>query len=87
MTKFFSKYNLASIILFFLIIGVSIPSTTILNSWAIHENEYVKTQKSNPIPDWIRNNAEWWADGKITEDDFLYGILQSPLKPSEFLTG
>ncbi|KFM14574.1 hypothetical protein AAA799O18_00571 [Marine Group I thaumarchaeote SCGC AAA799-O18] len=74
MTKFFSKYNLASIILFFLIIGVSIPSTTILNSWAIHENEYVKTQKSNPIPDWIRNNAEWWADGKITEDDFLYGI-------------
>jgi len=26
------------------------------------------------IPDWIRNNAGWWADGQISEDDFLNGI-------------
>ena len=26
------------------------------------------------IPDWIKNNAKWWADGMISEDDFLKGI-------------
>lgn len=26
------------------------------------------------VPDWIRNNAGWWADGLITEDDFVKGI-------------
>ena len=26
------------------------------------------------VPDWIKNNAGWWADGQITEDDFIMGI-------------
>jgi len=26
------------------------------------------------VPDWIRNNAGWWADGLISEDDFVGGI-------------
>ena len=26
------------------------------------------------VPDWIRNNAGWWSDGLITEDDFVKGI-------------
>ena len=26
------------------------------------------------VPDWIRNNAGWWADGLIGEDDFVNGI-------------
>ena len=26
------------------------------------------------IPDWIKNNAEWWSQGLITEDDFVNGI-------------
>jgi hypothetical protein len=26
------------------------------------------------IPEWVKNNAGWWAKGKITEDDFLNGI-------------
>jgi len=26
------------------------------------------------IPDWIQNNAGWWADGLISEDDFVNGI-------------
>jgi len=26
------------------------------------------------LPIWIKNNAEWWADGLITEEDFLRGI-------------
>ena len=26
------------------------------------------------LPIWIKNNAEWWADGLITEEEFLIGI-------------
>jgi len=26
------------------------------------------------VPDWIKNNAKWWADGQISEDDFVNGI-------------
>ena len=23
------------------------------------------------IPDWVKNNAEWWADNQISDDDFV----------------
>ena len=26
------------------------------------------------IPDWIRNNAKWWAEGSISDDDYLKGL-------------
>jgi len=26
------------------------------------------------IPDWLANNARWWADGLISEDEFVSGI-------------
>jgi len=26
------------------------------------------------VPDWIKNNAGWWADGMISEDDFIKGV-------------
>lgn len=26
------------------------------------------------IPEWIKNNAKWWADGMITDDDFIKGV-------------
>jgi hypothetical protein len=26
------------------------------------------------IPDWVRNNAGWWSDGSITDNDFASGI-------------
>jgi len=26
------------------------------------------------VPDWVRNNAGWWADGLISDDDFVNGI-------------
>ena len=30
--------------------------------------------RGNAIPDWVRNNAGWWADGTITDTDFFNGI-------------
>jgi len=29
---------------------------------------------SQEIPDWIKNNAGWWADGAITDGEFVSGI-------------
>jgi type VI protein secretion system component Hcp len=26
------------------------------------------------VPDWVKNNAKWWAEGQITDDDFVKGI-------------
>jgi len=28
----------------------------------------------NVIPDWIKNNAGWWADGLIDDGSFVSGI-------------
>ena len=32
------------------------------------------TSISNEIPDWVKNNAGWWASGDISESDFISGI-------------
>ena len=29
---------------------------------------------SSEIPSWIKNNAEWWADGTIDDNSFIQGI-------------
>ena len=29
---------------------------------------------NNEIPSWVKNNAGWWAEGLLSEDDFLKGI-------------
>lgn len=26
------------------------------------------------IPTWIKNNADWWADGFISDEEFILGI-------------
>lgn len=31
-------------------------------------------ESESAIPDWIKNNAGWWADGTITDSDFITGI-------------
>jgi len=36
--------------------------------------EQASTIAEQEIPDWIKNNAGWWADGLISEDDFVNGI-------------
>jgi len=36
--------------------------------------EQASTTAEEHVPDWIRNNAGWWADGLISEDDFVGGI-------------
>jgi len=38
--------------------------------YTIHE----AVGKRQPIPDWIKNNAIWWSEGKLSEDEFVGGI-------------
>ncbi len=42
----------------------------------IKEKEVDKTKilTTPKIPDWIRNNAKWWAEGGISDKDFVSGI-------------
>ncbi|MEX0656878.1 MAG: hypothetical protein WD154_04970 [Nitrosopumilaceae archaeon] len=34
----------------------------------------VKTTTSVAIPVWIKNNAKWWSEGSIKNEDFVKGI-------------
>ena len=34
----------------------------------------VVAEKEILVPQWIRNNASWWNDGKINDETFLQGI-------------
>ena len=29
---------------------------------------------SEEIPSWLKNNADWWSQGLISDDDFVKGI-------------
>ena len=71
--KFLSKYFTQHVIMLFLLIGITVSSSTFLNSWAIHE-EFTPTEEVPPIPNWIKTTVGWWADGRVTEIEFLEGI-------------
>ena len=32
------------------------------------------SEASDGVPDWVKNNAGWWADGAITDGEFVNGI-------------
>ena len=34
----------------------------------------LSTSEIKSIPDWIQNNAKWWADGQIDDNAFVGGI-------------
>ena len=44
-----------------------IQSYTIGNAWAETDSEIV-------IPDWIKSTAGWWAEGLVTDKEFVDGI-------------
>jgi len=36
--------------------------------------QFGTTPQEISIPDWVRNNAGWWAGGQIGDNDFASGI-------------
>ena len=41
---------------------------------SIPPTEQATDSESNTIPDWIKNNAGWWSDGKIPDESFVSGL-------------
>ena len=38
------------------------------------EKRAMGMEREQNVPDWVRNNAGWWADGLISDNDFVSGI-------------
>jgi len=38
------------------------------------EKRAMGLERDKNVPDWVRSNAGWWADGLISDDDFISGI-------------
>ena len=55
---------------------ITIKITDVADSQQSKSDESKTSLKipTKSIPDWVRNNAKWWADGQISEDDFVRGI-------------
>jgi hypothetical protein len=56
----------------------STKATVEIISFVIASDSPSKMEK-NPssdtkIPDWVKNNAGWWADGQIDDNSFVQGI-------------
>ena len=47
-------------------------ATIAIISFEVISNNVVS--QDNKIPDWIKNNAGWWADGQIDDNSFVEGI-------------
>ena len=35
---------------------------------------FIDFSYTNLVPDWIKNNAGWWADGQIDDNSFVSGL-------------
>jgi hypothetical protein len=48
------------------------------------------TGYSQTVPRWVKHNAEWWAESKISDDDFINGmrfLIESRILPTTDMTG
>ncbi len=52
--------------------GIPISTSKVSAAFAEFVLEKVETKKT--IPEWIKNNAIWWADGQIDDNSFVQGI-------------
>ena len=43
-------------------------------SFEVTSSDTTSVSQNNKIPDWIKNNAGWWADGSIDDNSFVEGI-------------
>jgi len=55
---------------FFVLVAVILVGGIVLGS----SFQETKAVKKVSIPGWIKNNAQWWAQNQITDEDFASGI-------------
>ncbi|MDX1596516.1 MAG: hypothetical protein R3327_06195 [Nitrosopumilaceae archaeon] len=61
------------VIFFIMVLSFSLYQTTHSEEWTDY-NTHDPGISQNKIPEWIKNNAEWWSEGLINDKDFLTGI-------------
>ena len=44
------------------------------SNFEINSQSVLTKETTSTIPNWIKNNAEWWAAGAIDDDAFIQGI-------------
>ena len=49
-------------------------ATIAIISFEVISNDVESVSQDSKIPDWIKNNAGWWADGQIDDNSFVEGI-------------
>jgi len=49
-------------------------ATIAIISFEVASNDVESVSQDSKIPDWIKNNAGWWADGQIDDNSFVEGI-------------
>ena len=49
-------------------------ATVAIISFEVTSNDVESVSQDSKIPDWIKNNAGWWADGQIDDNSFVEGI-------------
>jgi len=52
---------------------VFLSTVLIIHSYSI-EDAWAQTNSKVSVPDWIKNNAAWWAEGQIDDQTFVDGI-------------
>ena len=63
-------YKLSTIVLLFLFTGS--VSVIIINS-DFESNEVLNPKRSTfEFPEWVKNNAYWWSQGHIQDNEFSY---------------
>ncbi len=57
-------------------VGGNIIKTTktITSSISGQTNQNIPVSTQTHIPIWVKNNANWWSSGKISDSDFMLGI-------------
>lgn len=38
------------------------------------QGSMTNSSSTNQIPNWVRNNAKWWAQGQLGDSDFIQGV-------------
>ena len=54
-----------------LLVFTLIPLILLIATISLVENA---SAQSSIVPEWVKNNALWWAEGKISEQEYLNSI-------------
>ena len=60
--------------LLIIFVKIVLASITIIAIAGITMSTIMASGQDYNIPDWIKNNAAWWADGQIPDSAFVNGI-------------